>query len=92
MPEVAVEAPRALRGSTLGSQPILLEGSDVGEVLRKFALGTPGAQEALYRLDGRTRRSFAILLNGTDVRALEGESTRVRSGDRIVIVPALSGG
>jgi molybdopterin converting factor small subunit len=90
--EVEILVPSGLRAATGGRDSVPADGGDVGTTLRTFAASDPRIQSYLYHADGTMRRSFAVCLNDVDVRNLQGEATPVRKGDRLSIVPSLSGG
>ncbi|MEM2977663.1 MAG: MoaD/ThiS family protein [Candidatus Hadarchaeales archaeon] len=70
------------------------EGRTVGEVLREFERRFRKELEELGGLgkDGRLLPSFILLLNGRNVKLLEGEETRVKEGDLLMILPPAAGG
>ncbi|MCI4349641.1 MAG: MoaD/ThiS family protein [Thermoplasmata archaeon] len=69
-----------------------MDATTVGEALRSLTGANPELERELLHPDGTLRRSFAVLLNGVDVRNLERERTPLRAGDSISLIPSLSGG
>jgi molybdopterin converting factor small subunit len=81
-----------LRGplkSRAGNQAELaIEGATVGELLRELERAQPTLQTWILDERGSIRRHINIFVNGER----GSEATRVASGDRIDILPAISGG
>lgn len=88
---VLVRIPTPLRKFTDGQSTVEVEGSTVVEILRDLDLKYPGIREKLY--DGKDIKRFInIYLNDEDIRLLGGEQTSVSTGDKVSIIPAISGG
>jgi len=64
----------------------------VKEVLADLEKRYPGVRERLYDDKGVLRRFINLYLNSEDIRFLKGETTPVKEGDEISIVPAIAGG
>jgi molybdopterin synthase sulfur carrier subunit len=65
-----------------------LEGATVIELLRALELRHPDIEGWILDERGRVRRHINVFVNGERGR----EATAVRSGDRIEVVPAITGG
>ena len=52
----------------------------------------PGFKEKLYSEDGELRRFINIYVNEEDIRFLDSDSSAVKDGDTISIIPAIAGG
>ena len=52
----------------------------------------PGIKERIYDEEGQLRRFINIYINEEDIRFVEGESSSVKDGDEISIIPAIAGG
>jgi molybdopterin synthase sulfur carrier subunit len=65
-----------------------LEGATVIELLRALELCHPDLGGWILDERGRIRRHINVFVNGER----RGEATVVRSGDRIEVVPAITGG
>ncbi len=86
MAVVCVRAPlRALAG---GRGEHDLEGVTVVELLRAFEAANPDAAGWILDERGRIRRHINVFVNGE--RGAEG--TSVGSGDRVDVIPAITGG
>lgn len=89
---VNVRIPVLLRSLTQNQGEVSVEGSTVQEVLAKLESEFPGFHERLYDDNGNLRRFINIYVNSDDIRSQQGESTPVKDGDEISIVPAIAGG
>ena len=52
----------------------------------------PSLRERLRDEHGRLREHLSVFVNKDDIRVLQGESTPLRDGDVIHLIPAVSGG
>lgn len=86
MAVVCVRAPlRALAG---GRGEHELEGATVVELLRGFEAANPGAGGWILDERGVIRRHINVFVNGERAS----EQTAVGTGDRIDVIPAITGG
>ena len=69
-----------------------VEAGTVLEALRELAAKFPKAGELLLDGEGRPTGRIGLYLNKRDVRLLEDIHTGLKDGDKILILPALSGG
>jgi len=92
MPKATVKVPTPLRPLAGGASELSLEGSTVGGVIRTLADANPGLKRHLFTTEGRLRNFVTVYLNDEDIRYLERESTPVKDGDVVSIVPAVAGG
>ena len=65
-----------------------LEGATVGELLQALELGHQGMSGWILDERGLIRRHINVFVNGEPGH----EETAVRSGDRVEVVPAITGG
>jgi sulfur-carrier protein len=65
-----------------------LEGASVLELLRGFELANPDLGGWILDERGRIRRHINVFVNGDR----GDEATAVRSGDRVEVLPAITGG
>ncbi len=88
---ISVRIPTPLRKFTGGQSTVEVEGSTVVEILGDLDIKYPGIREKLY--DGKDIKRFInIYLNDEDIRQLGGEQASVSNGDKVSIIPAISGG
>ena len=76
-----------------GKQDIVeAEGNTVGELLQDLTTQYSELRNHLYNDDGKLRSFVNVYINDDDIRYLEKESTPVKDGDIISIVPSVAGG
>jgi sulfur-carrier protein len=85
-PVVCLRGP--LRKLADGHAEHALPGATVGELLRALEDGHPGLKGWILDERGLIRRHINVFVNGER----GGEATAVRSGDRVEVVPAITGG
>jgi molybdopterin synthase sulfur carrier subunit len=89
---VEIRLPTVLRPQAGGRSTVEIEGSTIGEVLNKLVEENPGMKGQVLTDDGKLHRFVNVYLNDDDVRYLNQLDTKVSSGDRISILPAVAGG
>jgi molybdopterin converting factor small subunit len=86
MAEVVLRAP--LKDLAGGNAVVRLEGSTVGEILRGLEAAWPKTLGWVLDEQGRVRRHVNVFVNGERVR----EDAAVASGDRLHVLPSITGG
>ena len=89
---VNVHIPAPLRALAGGEAQVRVEAETVSGVVDELQARYQGFRERLLDDRGRLKSYVRVFVNHDDVRALEGEATRLRDGDEIAIVPAIAGG
>ena len=89
---VRVLIPTPLQRLTDNQAEVMVEGSDVRELIGNLEERFPGVKARLCDEQGTLRRFVNIYLNEEDIRFLKGEATPLNDGDEISIVPAIAGG
>jgi sulfur-carrier protein len=89
---VKVRVPTPLMKLTDNQSEVMAEGVTITEILDNLESQFPGIKERICDEKGAPRRFINIYLNEEDIRFLEGESTPVKDGDEISIIPAIAGG
>jgi adenylyltransferase/sulfurtransferase len=84
--------PTPLRPYTGQQDAVEAEGATVGEVLAALTSKYSDLKKHLYADDGKLRPFVNVYVNDDDVRYLEKDSTRLKDGDVISIVPSVAGG
>lgn len=84
--------PTPLRQYAGRSDELELEGATVGEVLDNLTRKHAELKKHLYNDQGKLRNFVNVYLNDEDIRYLEKESTPVKDGDVLSIVPSIAGG
>src|SRR5580700_141735 len=89
---VNVLIPTPLRPFVGKRTTIELSATTVGEALRNLTDQFTDLRKHLYTDDGRIRSFVNVYVNDEDIRYLEKESTPLKDGDTISIVPSIAGG
>ena len=89
---VKVRVPTPLMKLTDNQSEVTAEGVTISEILNNLESQFAGIKERICDENGAPRRFINIYLNEEDIRFLEGESTAVKDGDEISIIPAIAGG
>jgi len=89
---VKVRVPTPLMKLTDNQSEVTAEGATISEILNNLESQFAGIKERICDENGAPRRFINIYLNEEDIRFLEGESTAVKDGDEISIIPAIAGG
>ena len=89
---VRVLIPTPLQRLTQNQAEVTVEGDDIREVISNLEAQFPGVKARLCDENGALRRFVNIYINEEDIRFLKGESTSLKDGDEVSIVPAIAGG
>ncbi|HSF33986.1 MAG TPA: MoaD/ThiS family protein [Candidatus Tectomicrobia bacterium] len=89
---VRVLIPTPLQRLTDNQTEVVVEGSDVREMIGHLEAKFPGVRGRLCDETGALRRFVNIYVNEEDIRFLRGEATPLQDGDEVSIVPAIAGG
>jgi sulfur-carrier protein adenylyltransferase/sulfurtransferase len=89
---VTIIIPTALRQHTDNEDELKLSARTVSDALKELVTAFPSLRKHLYSESGRLRNFINIYLNEEDIRYKEGESTPLKDGDTLMIVPAVAGG
>lgn len=89
---VKIRIPTPLQKLTNNQGEVNAQGSSVKEILTDLERSYPGIKERLYDEKGVLRRFINFYVNNEDIRFLKGETTPVKEGDEVSIVPAIAGG
>lgn len=89
---IKVRIPTPLQKMTGNRGEIEARGASVKEILSDLERQYPGIRERLYDEKGALRRFINFYVNNEDIRFLKGDTTTVKDGDEISIVPAIAGG
>ncbi len=89
---VKVRVPTPLMKLTDNQSEVMAEGATISEILNNLESQFAGIKERICDENGTPRRFINIYLNEEDIRFLDGESTAVKDGDEISIIPAIAGG
>ena len=73
-----------------GRKDVACDGATVREVIEQAIAVEPRMRARIFREDGR--QYAGIFLNGRNISALQGMDTPVADGDKLNVLPPLSGG
>ena len=89
---ITVRIPTPLQGLTQNRAEVAVKGSNIKELVEDLERQFPGIKERICDETGAIRRFVNIYLNDEDIRFIDGDSTKVREGDDVSIIPAIAGG
>ena len=89
---VKVRIPTPLQKLTKEQSVVDVNAKNVSELISKLESAYPGIKDRLCDEKGKVRRFVNIFLNEQDIRFLSQESTPLKDGDEVSIVPAIAGG
>lgn len=90
--KVMVRVPGPLRELTDGLQELTVASTTVGAAVDEVLGRYPALRRHLRTEAGSLREHVNLFVNEDDVRYLGGESTALRDGDVVTIVPSIAGG
>jgi molybdopterin synthase sulfur carrier subunit len=73
-----------------GRKEVACDGATVREAIEQAIAAEPRMRARIFREDGR--QYAGIFLNGRNISALQGMDTALSDGDRLTVLPPLSGG
>ncbi|HYO82844.1 MAG TPA: ubiquitin-like small modifier protein 1 [Bryobacteraceae bacterium] len=89
---IKVLIPTPLRQYTGKKESVEVSGATVGEALGALTTDHPELRKQLYNDEGKLRSFVNVYLNDEDIRYLSKDSTAVKAGDTLTIVPSIAGG
>jgi len=89
---VKVRIPTPLQKITGDKGEVEVKAASIKELLENLEKNYPGIKTRLCDESGKVRRFVNIYLNEEDIRFLSQESTPLKDGDEVSIVPAIAGG
>jgi sulfur-carrier protein len=89
---VRVLIPTPLQRLTDNQAEVMVEGTDIRELIGNLEVKFPGVKARLCDEQGMLRRFVNIYINEEDIRFLKGEASPLNDGDEVSIVPAIAGG
>jgi sulfur-carrier protein len=89
---VRVLIPTPLQRLTQNQAEVSAEGNDIRELINHLEGQFPGVKARLCDEQGALRRFVNIYVNEEDIRFLKGDTTPLKDGDEVSIVPAIAGG
>lgn len=89
---ITIRIPTPLQKLTGNKAEVSAAGSTVQDLLASLEQQFPGIKERLCDEQGKLRRFVNVYVNEEDIRFLKQESTPVKDGDEVSIIPAIAGG
>lgn len=89
---IKVRIPTPLQKLTKDKAEVEAEAKDVKELIADLEKSFPGIKDRLCDEKGVLRRFINIYINEEDIRFLQRESTLLKDGDEVSIIPAIAGG
>jgi len=89
---VIIEIPTAFRRFTEGAPKIACSAATVAAALNELTTRFPALSRHVRDDSGQIRQFLNIYLNDEDIRFLGGESSPLKEGDRVLLVPSIAGG
>ncbi len=89
---VKVRIPLTLRRLTSEQEIIEVTAATVAEAIDAMQARYNGIRDRIMDKTGHVRGSVLVFVNDEDIRFLQNESTPLKDGDEISIVPAFAGG
>jgi molybdopterin synthase sulfur carrier subunit len=87
-----VRIPTPLRKLTNNEEIVEVNSATIGEAITELQARYPGIKERLVDDNGEVRRFVNVYVNEEDIRFLQNQSTPLKDGDEISIIPAIAGG
>jgi molybdopterin converting factor small subunit len=91
-PTVTIHLPGPLRTYCAGAEQISASAATLRALLEDLEKRQPDLYRNLCDERGAIRRHLNVFVNADHVRDLDGVDTKLRSGDVITFLPAVSGG
>jgi molybdopterin synthase sulfur carrier subunit len=89
---VTIEIPTAFRRFTDGTPKVNTGATTVAEALNDLVTRYPALSRHVRDDQGQIRQFLNVYLNEEDIRFLSGESSGLKDGDRLLLVPSIAGG
>src|SRR5260221_13523838 len=89
---ITIEIPTAFRRFTEGSPKVDTAATTVAEALTDLTAKFPALSRHVPDDQGQIRQFLNAYLNEEDIRFLNGESSPLKDGDRVLLVPSIAGG
>lgn len=89
---VKVRIPQPLQKLTNGKEQVEATATNIKTLLEDLNKSFPGISERICDESGKIRRFINIYVNEEDIRFLQGDSTALKDGDEVSIIPAIAGG
>lgn len=92
MSHPVIRIPTPLRPYVNGQSEISVEGGTVAEAVENLLVQYPAMRPHLTADDGKLRPFVNFFLGENNVQDLNGLSTPLNDGDRLLLIPSIAGG
>ncbi|MGB7436042.1 MAG: MoaD/ThiS family protein [Candidatus Acidiferrum sp.] len=89
---ITIEIPTAFRRFTDGTPKLETGAQTVAAALNDLVTRYPALSRHVRDDDGQIRQFINVYLNDEDIRFLGGESSSLKDGDKLLLVPSVAGG
>ena len=89
---VKVRIPTPLQKLTNNLAEVSADGATLKDVIDHLEKQYPGFKDRICDETGKIRRFVNVYVNEEDVRFLQQETTPMKAGDDVSIIPAIAGG
>jgi molybdopterin converting factor small subunit len=89
---VTIEIPTAFRRFTDGAPKVESRATTVAEALNDLVVRFPALSRHVRDEQGQIRQFLNVYLNEEDIRFLGGEASKLKDGDKLLLVPSIAGG
>ena len=89
---IKVRIPTPLQKITKDKDIVECDGCSIKDLVTNLEKKYPGIKNRLYDENGSIRRFINIYVNEEDIRFLQMDSTPLKDGDEVSIIPAIAGG
>ena len=89
---VTVRVPTPLRKLTGDEEIVLVQAGTIATAIAELERRFPGVAERLVDEKGEVRRFVNVYVNEEDIRFRSNNSTPIKDGDEVSIIPAIAGG
>jgi sulfur-carrier protein len=90
MPTLRIPTP--LRMYTDGQTDVVVHGDDISETLTNLTTQYPSLKPHLFNDDGNLRPFVNLFVGANNINDLQGMSTPVTDGEKIMLIPSIAGG
>lgn len=87
-----IRIPTPLRPYTNGQSDLTLAGDTIGQVLDNLVQAYPDLRTHIFNENGELRPFVNLFIGEDNINDLQGISTPVKEGDRILLIPSIAGG
>ena len=84
--------PTPLRKFTGNSSRVVVNANKVSDVVQELTTNFPDLKKHVINADGKIASFINVFVDNDDIRCLDHESTSVKEGSTISIIPAIAGG